>query len=146
MPTPESAQETLQEQLISIRNEFQTLTTQEASLREKRNAAVRVAVSRQIPVAHLARDAGISRELLHRILRSDHGPLPESDSTAGEALANLLDSQESLTAIAAKRVGTKKRRAVAILNAAASPEVTRKEIALCAGVSSETVRKICLGT
>ena len=145
MHTPESAHTTSQEQLISIRKEIQTLTIQETDLRKKRNAAVLVAVSRQIPVAHLARDVGVSRELLHRILHSDHGPIPEPVPTAGEAHANVLAAQESLTTIADKRVSVQTQRAVAILRAAASHAVTRKEIALCAGVSSETVRKICLG-
>lgn len=144
MTTSEVTPRTHQEQLISIRQEIQELTTQEVNLRERRNTAVRVAVSLQIPVAHLARDAGLSRELLHRILRNAHVSQPLHDSTAPVAQNTLLVTQESLTTITASRTGAEKRRADVIRQVAATQELTRTQISQFAGVSLETVRKVCL--
>lgn len=146
MSTPDLTRETPQEQLISIRQEIQRLTSQEVSMREKRNTAVRVAVAQRIPVMHLARNAGVSREILHRILRAGPQLMPESDSAAVEALANLLDLQGSLTAISVKRSHAEKHRAVTIRKAVALQENTRTDIASWAGVSSETVRKVCIAS
>lgn len=119
----------------------------EKSLRAERNEAVRATVAQGASVTHLARTGGISRELLHRILRAAPPAQPGARGVAcdGDGVATLASIQKPLDAAASNRAALEKRRALAIRRAVQETGVTRTEIARWAGVSSETVRKVCLG-
>lgn len=145
MPTT-IANRSKQRQLEKIHQEFLDLLAKENTLRAERNEAARSAVAHGVSVTHLARAGGISRELLHRILRAS----PPARAGAGKArgkgegIEALAAIQKSLDAAASKRASIEKQRAVAIRDAVNANEWTRTEIARWAGVSSETVRKVCL--
>lgn len=145
MPTT-IANRSKQRQLEKIHQEFLDLLAKENTLRAERNEAARSAVANGVSVTHLARAGGISRELLHRILRAS----PPARAGAGKARGKgdgidaLAAIQKSLGAAASKRASIEKQRAVAIREAVNAHGWTRTEIARWAGVSSETVRKVCL--
>lgn len=136
-----------QKLLEEIREEFLAALTLETTLRAERNEAVRAAVAQGASVTHLARTGGISRELLHRILRAAPPAQLGAHGVAGEGVGveTLATTQKSLDAAASKRAVLENRRAAAIRLAVEGAGVTRTEIARWAGVSSETVRKVCLG-
>lgn len=145
MPTT-IANSSKQRHLEKIHQDFLDQLAKENTLRAGRNEAARSAVAHGVSVTHLARAGGISRELLHRILRAS----PPARAGAGKATGKgqgaetLAAIQKSLDAAASKRAGIEKQRAVAIRGAVHDAGVTRTEIARWAGVSSETVRKVCL--
>lgn len=139
-----------QQLLEKFHKEFRDALTLESSLRAERNEAVRVAVAQGASVTHLAKTGGVSRELLHRILRATPlAQLEVSGATGvtgvGDFVEALAAAQKSLDAAASKRAALEARRAAAIRLAVQGAGVTRTEIARLAGVSSETVRKVCLG-
>ena len=138
MPTT-IANSSSQRQLEKIHQEFLGLLAKENSLRAERNEATR-----------LAKAGGISRELLHRIIRAKPLTQPEVSvvigvTGEGDFVEALAAAQKSLDAAASKRAALEVRRAAAIRLAVQGAGVTRTEIARLAGVSSETVRKVCLG-
>lgn len=149
MPTT-IANSSPQRQLEKIHQEFLGHLAKENSLRAERNEAVRTAVTQGSSVTHLSKAGGISRELLHRILRAT--PLTQSEVSGvtgvageGDFVEALAAAQKSLDATASKRAVLEDRRSAAIRLAVECAGVTRTEIACWAGVSSETVRKVCLG-
>ena len=149
MPTT-IANSSSQRQLEKIHQEFLGLLAKENSLRAERNEAVRTAVAQGSSVTRLAKAGGISRELLHRIIRAKPLTQPEVSvvigvTGEGDFVEALAAAQKSLDAAASKRAALEVRRAAAIRLAVQDADVTRTEIARLAGVSSETVRKVCLG-
>lgn len=136
-----------QKLLEEIREEFLAALTLENTLRAERNEAVSAAVNQGVSVTHLARTGGISRELLHRILPAAPPAQLGVHGAAGEGagVEALITTQKSLDTAASKRAALENRRAAAIRLAVEGAGVTRTEIARWAGVSSETVRKVCLG-
>lgn len=138
-----------QQQLLEeINKEFLVARAKEKSLRVERNEAVRAIVAQGASVTHLARTGGISRELLHRILRAAPPAQPGSRGVAGDGdgVTVIASIQKPLDAATSERAGIEKQRAAAIRGAVDGAGATRTEIARWAGVSSETVRKICLKT
>ncbi|POH72508.1 hypothetical protein [Arthrobacter glacialis] len=136
-----------QQLLEEIHKEFLGVLAKESTLRAERNEAVRAVVAQGASVTHLARAGGISRELLHRILRAAPSAQPGARGVAGDGddVTALASIQKSLDAAVSKRAALEKQRALAIRRAVDGTGVTRTEIARWAGVSSETVRKVCLG-
>lgn len=136
-----------QKLLEEIHKEFLAALTLENTLRAERNEAVRAAVAQGASVTHLAKTGGISRELLHRILRAAPPTQLGVHGAAGEGagVLVLVTTQKSLDTAASMRAALENRRAAAIRLAIEGAGVTRTEIARWAGVSSETVRKVCLG-
>lgn len=132
------------QRLEKIRKTHQALVSSEYALRGARNNAVLTAVATGAPVTHLAKAAGISRELIHRILRFSPEGIAHTNQTAGAAVASLATAQKSLDAVSAKRAHVEHQRADAIRDAVSRCTSTRAEVARFAGVSTETVRKTCL--
>lgn len=144
MPTT-IANNSPQRRLEKIHQEFLGILAKENTLRAERNEAVLAAVAQGVSVTHLARTGGISRELLHRILRAAPPAQLGARGVAGDGdgVTALASAQKSLDAAASKRAALEKQRAVAIRRAVDCAGLTRTEIAHLAGVSTETVRKVC---
>lgn len=137
---------TQKQRLEEIRKTHRALVASEHALRDARNTAVLNAVAMSAPVTHLAKAAGISRELVHRILRAAQMPRVPNDLLREEAIEKLCSSQRALESVVFSRVQLEKRRAAAIQEAVLSNGSPRGVIADLAGVSVETVRKVFLQT
>lgn len=142
MATTDGPDTTAQTRLEELRHQFQKLVDQETKLRCARNAAVHAARNQNIPISHLANEASVSRELLHRILRTQpHTPAPATSKTA--AIQQLKTSQTELTKILTRKTNLQKKRTQLIRETIQAFVLPKSAIARAAGISTETIRKTC---
>lgn len=142
MVTTDDTATTAQTRLEQLRHEFQKLVHQETKLRGARDAAVHAAKNQNIPISHLANEAGISRELLHRILRTQpHTPTPTTPKTA--AIQQLKTTQAELAKILTRKTTLQKKRTQLIRETIHASVLPKPAIARAAGISTETIRKTC---
>lgn len=140
MATTDDPATTAQTRLEKLRHEFQKLDHQETTLRGARNTAVHTARNQNIPVSHLAHEASLSRELLHRILRTQpHTPTPATSKTA--AIKQLKTTQAELTKILTRKSTLQKERTQLIRETIQASGLPKSAIARAAGISTETIRK-----
>lgn len=140
MATTDDTDTTAQNHLEELRHEIQKLVHQETTLRGARDAAVHAARNQNIPVSHLAHEAGLSREILHRILRTQpHTATPATSKTA--AIQQLKTTQIELTKILTRKTTLQKKRAHLIRETIHASNLSRTTVALISGVSTETIRK-----
>lgn len=148
MATTDGPDTTAQTRLEELRHQFQKLVDQETKLRCARNAAVHAARNQNIPISHLANEASLSRELLHRILRilrilrtQPHTPTPATSKTA--AIQQLKTTQTELTKILTRKTNLQKKRTQLIRETIQASVLPKSAIARAAGISTETIRKTC---
>ena len=140
MATTDDTAATTQNNLEELRHEYQKLVHQETTLRGARDAAVHAARNQNIPVSYLALDAGVSREILHRILRTQpHTATPATSKTA--AIKQLKTTQTELTTVLTQKSTLQKKRAHLIREAIQTTGLSKSAIAHAAGISTETIRK-----
>lgn len=143
MATTDDPATTAQTRLEELHREFQKLVDQETTLRGARNIAVHAAKNQNIPVSHLAHEAGISRELLHRILRTQPHTSPTPPTSKNAAIKQLKTTQAELTKILTRKSILQKKRTQLIRETIQASILPRITVALFSGVSTETIRKIC---
>lgn len=143
MATTDGTAATAQARLEELRLEFKKLVHQETTVRGARDTAVHAAKNQNIPISHLANEAGVSRELLHRIIRTQlrTHPTPATSKTA--AIQQLKTNQAELAKILTRKSSLQKKRAQLIRETIQASDLPKSAIARAAGISTETIRKTC---
>lgn len=132
------------DRLKNVQRAHKRIVAEERLLRAVRDTAVHDAKAHQVPITHLATAAGVSREILHRILRTPPQTcMDPASSSLLEAIQQLTDAQEALAETVQRRSSLEQSRAQLIRSVVSTSSTSRKEVAQLAGVTTETVRKLC---